>query len=589
MGLIYPPRLLIKSREAVALGMWSSCRYVLLNSFHGSKARGPKEKEASRLVGQAQLHDPRKSDRQPELNPVRSYRSYTWPPLKRDRILVLGYHAMPADVPFLLFFTFESHVIGATKRRRERHNMDAQVEAKYREIFTDLTLDSEEAQELIEYFSNLNPPPDKLVWLRATAFRLGSEFLSDDTDKNVSLIRAINAIVHCLEKTCMVPAFQEGDGAFDAEGAEAKIRSLYEDLAVDADENEELFEYFQENTPPEDDLVALRATAFKAAVDFLSDDKEKNVALLRCINVVVHAFERVALRPKEYKLKLSPEFDLTVPLRDAVQELWKLDVNRLTADVDYKINVQGGKKPYWKEDNASDPLFTYVDKSALRRPTYRTFMDLLDNYKSQTGTAERVTSSEKKENWDFLNAIMETAPMQFCHKYLHSKIPDKVPPSQQEFKELLYDIWFDLYKRTSGGPLDSSGFEHVFVGEVKNGKISGFHNWIQLYMEEQKGDLDYRGYIKPRGRSEAATDSNDHVLTLQFSWHGVEKSVGTSFIGVSPEFEMAVYSMCFLLGEENNEVVLNTGTDEFVLNIKCYTFNKDKIGTSFPEATSHYD
>jgi len=466
--------------------------------------------------------------------------------------------------------------------------MDAKVETYYREIFTDLTLDNEEAQELIDYFTSLNPPPDKLVWLRATAFRLGCQFLSEEHDKNVSLIRAINAIIHCLEKTCMVPASSEGNADFDAEGAEAKIRSLYEDLSVDNEENKELFEYFQGNIPPVANLVSLRATAFKAAVDFLSEDKDKNVALMRCINVVVHAFERVCLRPKEYKLQLAPEFNLDVSLNDAVQELWNLDVNRLTPDADYSINVQDGKKPYWKEDKAEDPLFTSVDRRALRRPTYRTFVALLDNYKAETGEAERVTNTERKEISDFLNAIMQTAPMQFCHQYLQKKIPDKVSSSQTEFKKLLHKIWFELYRR-GGRAKDSSGFEHVFVGEVKNGKISGFHNWVQLYLEELKGDLDYRGYIKPRGRSEAQTDSNDHVLTLQFSWKGVEKSVGTSFIGVSPEFEMALYSMCFLLGEEDNQVYLNTGTDEFELNIKCYTYNRDKIGTAFPEATAHYD
>jgi len=466
--------------------------------------------------------------------------------------------------------------------------MDAKVEAHYRQIFTDLTLDQEEAQELTDYFTNLNPPPDKLVWLRATAFRLGCEFLSEENDKNVSLIRAINAIIHCLEKTCMVPKTSEGTGGdFDAEGAEAKIRSVYEDLSIDNEENQELFDYFQGNTPPVANLVSLRATAFKAAIDFLSEDKDKNVALMRCINCVVHAFERVCLLPKKYTFKLAPEFNLDVSLSDAVQELWNLDVNRLTHNADYTINVQGGKKPYWKEDNADDPLFTSVDRQALRRPTYRAFVALLDNYKAQTGQAERVTNSERRENSDFLDAIMQTAPMQFCHEYLQKKIPDKVSSSQSEFKKLLNKIWFELYRRA--GTMDSSGFEHVFVGEIKNEKITGFHNWVQLYLEEQKGDLDYRGYIKPRNRSDAQTDSNDHVLTLQFSWHGVEKSVGTSFIGVSPEFEMALYSMCFLLGEEDNEVYLNTGTDEFALNIKCYSYNRDKIGTAFPEATAHYD
>ena len=74
----------------------------------------------------------------------------------------------------------------------------------YRSVFTDLAVDQEEAQELVDFFSKLNPPPDKLVWLRASAFRLGCGFLSDDKDKNVALLRTINAIVHSLEKTCML-------------------------------------------------------------------------------------------------------------------------------------------------------------------------------------------------------------------------------------------------------------------------------------------------------------------------------------------------------------------------------------------------
>jgi poly(U)-specific endoribonuclease len=293
--------------------------------------------------------------------------------------------------------------------------------------------------------------------------------------------------------------------------------------------------------------------------------------------------------PKEYELKLSPTFDLDVNLSEAIQQMWNLDVNRLTPNVDYKMNVQGGKKPYWKEDEAPDPLFSYVDKSALKRPTYRVFMALLDNYKAETGQAESVTNQEHQENWTFLKAIMQTAPMQLCHKYLHAKKPDEIPSDASGFMKLLHTIWFDLYKRKHGGPRDSSGFEHVFVGEVKNGSVSGFHNWIQFYMEEQKGDLDYRGYIKPRSRSEAQSDSDDHVLTLQFAWGGVEKFVGTSFIGVSPEFEMAVYTTCFLLGEEENEITLDTGSDEFHLKIRCYTMARDKIGTAFPEATAHYD
>ena len=253
------------------------------------------------------------------------------------------------------------------------------------------------------------------------------------------------------------------------------------------------------------------------------------------------------------------------------------------------MNVQKGKKPFWKEDSAPDPLFTSIGSSVLHRPTYRTFMALLDNYVSEVGKEETLSNAERAEIKAFLDAILETEIMKFCHEYCHAKKPSEVPASYSDFRQLLGKIWFELYNRTRGGRPDSSGFEHVFVGEVKDGDVSGFHNWIQFYLEEKRGKVDYRGYIKPRGHDEAEADSNDHVLTLQFSWEGVEKFVGTCFIGVSPEFEIALYTICFLVGEERNKVSLNTGTDTFDMEIRCYRMARDKIGTSFPEVNQHFD
>ena len=339
----------------------------------------------------------------------------------------------------------------------------------------------EEAEILVSFFEEMNPPPDKLVWLRATAFRLGSEFLSDDDqDSNVKLLRAINAIVHSIEQAAMAPkAPSSGQSSeYDDDAAQEFFSGIFSDLSIDQEENADLVAWFEANVPPEDSLVSMRATAFKSAVDHLSDDKDANTKLLRCINVVVHNFEAVCYEPKEYDLtktvSLDPSLLSCVSLADAVQELWNLDVNRLKPHVDYDINVQEGKKPFWKEDKAEDPLFSYVDeRQAMKRPTYHAFAALLDNYTPNTGEAEHVSSVERREIDMFLSAVLQTAPMQYCHKYLLANCKEvDIPESRAEFQELLYKIWFEMYRR-EGRSNDSSGFEHVFVGEIKDGKISG--------------------------------------------------------------------------------------------------------------------
>ena len=62
--------------------------------------------------------------------------------------------------------------------------------------------------------------------------------------------------------------------------------------------------------------------------------------------------------------------------------------------------------------------------------------------------------------------------------------------------KVLYNIWFRIYTRERGGEgNDSSGFLHVFLV----GKVSGVHNWIYFYQEQQKGTLQYEEYINYNG------------------------------------------------------------------------------------------
>jgi poly(U)-specific endoribonuclease len=129
------------------------------------------------------------------------------------------------------------------------------------------------------------------------------------------------------------------------------------------------------------------------------------------------------------------------------------------------MDVQNSKYPCDKDDAAHDPLFTHVNTQIFAtRPTYHAFKQLLDNYTVDTRTREEVTERERDEAHAFLNAIMETAPMKYCHQYCLVKDASyegrSVPRNENEFVKILETMWFELYSRSG------CGFEHVFVGEV---------------------------------------------------------------------------------------------------------------------------
>ncbi|XP_054611688.1 poly(U)-specific endoribonuclease-C-like isoform X2 [Dunckerocampus dactyliophorus] len=274
-------------------------------------------------------------------------------------------------------------------------------------------------------------------------------------------------------------------------------------------------------------------------------------------------------------------------LAEVLNELWCLDSNRLKPGLDYIISLQGragyvAQGSNYARDRARAPLFTYVNQDKLKSiETYSHFINLLDNYEMSTGVSETVTPEELQENQKFLDAILETEVMKCAHRYLIKK--RQSPPAVTQFKKQLYDIWFRLYHRERSGGEDSCGFEHVFVGETKFGQeIMGLHNWVQFYLQEKHGHIDYKGY-KARDNKDTP-DQDDHVLNLQFSWKGLVKPVGGSFIGVSPEFEVALFTIIFLSSTDKmTSVVVNV--DEYTLELVVYRHGRS-IGTSFPKLLS---
>ena len=70
--------------------------------------------------------------------------------------------------------------------------------------------------------------------------------------------------------------------------------------------------------------------------------------------------------------------------------------------------------------------------------------------------------------------------------------------SQAGFRTKLKQLWFGFYERRAAN--DSSGYEHVFVGEIMRKKgsrlvVGGLHNWVNYCYHELHRTVDYKGYI----------------------------------------------------------------------------------------------
>eukprot|EP00968_Pinguiococcus_pyrenoidosus_P001971 scaffold101_cov230-Pinguiococcus_pyrenoidosus.AAC.4 len=80
-----------------------------------------------------------------------------------------------------------------------------------------------------------------------------------------------------------------------------------------------------------------------------------------------------------------------------------------------------------------------------------------------------------------------------------------------------------------------------------------------------------------------APDEQEHLIQLNFAWEGAEKMCSSVLIGVSPEFELALYTMVFLMGTSDKTTV---ALGPYLVDITCHHYRgpkgADRLGTSFP-------
>lgn len=259
-------------------------------------------------------------------------------------------------------------------------------------------------------------------------------------------------------------------------------------------------------------------------------------------------------------------------LQAFTEELLKKDINNAAQYI--RINYQGHTKSNSAQDEAPEPLIV-INSRALAIPTISKLRLLYDNYVRDTSVSEHVTSAERAEENNLLDSFMATPVMKYMMNFLADKgLVSRDPKAQ---KDLLKQIWFTMYSR-GGGKMGSSAFEHVFLGELKRGEVTGMHNWVFFGTEEAKKEADYLGYIR-----KLELGGKGAILKLHYKWASVMKPVGSMFVGTSPELEMALYTVCFLVHPDEKCQVRMAGK-HFSIRTHTYRYRgKNMIGSAFPE------
>lgn len=284
------------------------------------------------------------------------------------------------------------------------------------------------------------------------------------------------------------------------------------------------------------------------------------------------------------------------------QELWDLDqahdgcrVAVRTADgkwnpedADVKLDIQCCTSGKRHVDLATRPLFAYVDPSRLRRPTYASFIALLDNYNLEPSAPEVEQPEETRELDDFIRNVVATPVMQRALVYIREELGHAL--SESSVPEHLRELWFQVYtNHYRGRPLAGTcGFEHVFVGEGRYdphrsglalGEVSGYHSWIKFYLDESCGRANYLGYhCGVRHPGDSAVPSS---VTLQMLWYDTDpsgavraelfKKIGGFFVGTSPACDMALGTVAFhesvagLFEDDRRRVRIHQETYDLVL------------------------
>ena len=241
--------------------------------------------------------------------------------------------------------------------------------------------------------------------------------------------------------------------------------------------------------------------------------------------------------------------------------------------------------------SAGQNLIAEVVIPPKKQKVYDAVVALFDKYTLDERKPEHNFPEEQQEITDFIKMILDCPPVQVARDFLAAQITAQggQPYTDDEWRTVIRRVWFEQFSQ--GNNPDLSAFEHVFVGEQKNGTLEGYHFWYKYYLDEhfrdpgagdQRNLLNFLRLFK--------TDPPD-VVTLGYrvqmfdyearQYRPLTKPKGGFFVGPSPAGLIAMGLVRFLpVAAAPKEAIING----FKYNLSMFPSpNKRNMRTFYPE------
>jgi hypothetical protein len=221
--------------------------------------------------------------------------------------------------------------------------------------------------------------------------------------------------------------------------------------------------------------------------------------------------------------------------------------------------------------------------------TYLLARRLFNNYTLDQTKRENDKPEESDEVHDLLDAIVQSPPMDVARQFIEEQSGARISPFR--FYQMLHQVWFTRFD--SGENYDLSGFEHIVIGEQKEGKVQGYHFWYKYLLDD--GLVTTEG--SPLGDHityMGAKDEGPRVpecVTIAYKWDAFDyesgqtrpliKPIGGFFVGPSIEGLMALVMARFALeARAPKQAIINSA----LYNLQLYRSPSGReLRTCYPE------